>query len=64
VVAVQASIPDVRSVPPKEIATGPLYQPLTSAARAGWPPVTTGGVLSTLIVSSTVTVAVPSLALQ
>ena len=59
-----ASIPDVWSLPLNEIPTGPVYQPFTSAARAGWPPVATGGVLSTLIVSSTVTVAVPSLALQ
>src|SRR5918999_3918331 len=57
-------MPDVRSLPLKVIPTPWLYQPLTSAARPGVPPVTTGAVLSTLISCSTVTVALASLALQ
>ena len=47
-------MPDVRSLPPNVNPTARLYQPSTSAARAGWPPVTTGGVASRLIFSSTV----------
>jgi hypothetical protein len=35
VVAVQVSIPDVWSLPLNAIATGRLYQPLTSAHREG-----------------------------
>src|SRR3954463_4538778 len=57
-------MPEVASVPANDTGTAWLYQPSTSAARAGWPPVTTGGVLSTLIFSCTVTVAAPSSALQ
>jgi hypothetical protein len=57
-------MPDVRSLPPNVNPTARLYQPSTSAARAGWPPVTIGGVWSTLIFSCTVTVADPSSALQ
>ena len=57
-------MPDVTSVPLKAIPTGPLYQPFTSAARAGVPAVASGGVSSTFILSCTVTDAVPSSALQ
>ena len=57
-------MPEVRSLPVKATATAWLYQPLMSAPRAGWPPVTTGAVWSTLIFSWTVTVALPSSALQ
>ena len=49
VVDVHAAIPDVRSLPLNAIGTAWLYQPLTSAPRAAAPPVTTGAVLSTLI---------------
>ena len=43
---------------------GVVVPAVGSAARAGWPPVTTGGVWSTLIFSCTVTVAESSSALQ
>ncbi len=57
-------MPEVRSLPANVNPTARLYHPSTSAARAGCPPVTTGGVLSTLIFSWTVTVAAPSSTLQ
>ena len=60
----QAAIPDVWSLPLNVIGTAWLYQPFTSAARPGVPPVTAGAVWSTLISCSTVTVALSSLALQ
>src|SRR5688572_24237409 len=46
-------MPDVWSVPLNVSRTAWLYQPLASAARTGEPPVTTGGVASRLIFSST-----------
>jgi hypothetical protein len=45
---VHASIPDIRSLPENEIATGWLYQPSTSAPRPGDPEVATGAVSSNL----------------
>jgi hypothetical protein len=60
VVAVQDAIPDVRSLPLNAMGTAWLYQPLTSAARAGAPPVTTGDVASRLILTVTTTLAMPS----
>src|SRR5687768_17021285 len=57
-------MPEVWSLPLNAIATAWLYQPSTSAARAGWPPVTTGAVLSSLTFSSTVSLASPSSATQ
>src|SRR5918998_4019064 len=57
-------MPDVRSLPLKVTQTAWLYQPLTSAARAGAPPVTTGAALSSLILKSTATLASPSSATQ
>src|SRR5687768_15941591 len=57
-------MPDVKSLPLKVIGTAWLYQPLTSAARAGAPPITTGAVLSSLILKSTATLASPSSATQ
>ena len=56
--------PDVKSLPENATATAWLYQPLVSAARAGWPPVTTGGVLSRLILTSTDVADEPSSARQ
>ena len=38
----QLSMPAVGSLPLKATETARLYQPFASAARAGWPPVTTG----------------------
>jgi|SRR5215207_11153291 len=52
--AVQLATPDVWSLPLNAIPTARLYQPSTSAACDGDPPVTAGAVLSSLIVTSTV----------
>src|SRR3954454_9539945 len=45
-------MPEGASVPVKLIATGRVYQPLTSAGRAGTPASTLGGVVSSLITTS------------
>ena len=42
------------SLPANPMAMGRVYQPLASAPRAGWAPVTAGGVLSIWITRLTV----------
>ena len=59
----QPAIPDVGSVPAKEIVTGLLYQPFASGGRLSTP-CTAGGVLSTLTLNLSTRVCVPHVAEQ
>jgi hypothetical protein len=61
---VQASTPDVASVPANATGTARLYQPPASGPRAACPPVTAGAVASYLIVSESVPLTLPALSVQ